>query len=283
MTPHRSTGLDEAMVLRLERALGRIEPDPLFRRRLRGHVLNRYVAEREGLLAEPRPARQMGRLGRSMLIASLAVTLSVSAAAAAAEESLPGDPLHAVKRQLEEVRMRIAPPSVRVQLAGIALAERVEELERLIGSQAWSMVPVAAAAVLEAREALVALDPAPDALGIGAAARAHEALESALAKAPPTARHGLQRALQVIGHGASSGGERPGKPPKRPAAHGPRQDPGRPAVGPGVRSGVGPAQPKPTQAPNDRSQENDKPSTSADPSPRESGNRGMGHTNSQAD
>ncbi len=41
-----STGLDEAMVRRLERAVSRLEPDPLFRRRLRGEIVNRYVAAR---------------------------------------------------------------------------------------------------------------------------------------------------------------------------------------------------------------------------------------------
>ena len=128
--------LDDAMLRRLERALARLEPDPLFRRRLRGQVVNLHVAAREGLIRQPRPRRSMGRLGRAVLYGSLMLALSVSAAGAAAQESLPGDLLYGVKLQLEEIRMQVAPPSVRDDLAAMALAERVEELEALAEARA---------------------------------------------------------------------------------------------------------------------------------------------------
>ena len=52
----------------------------------------------------------MGVLGRGVLYASLLTAVGVSAVGAAAQESLPGDSLYAVKLQLEEVRMLVAPP-----------------------------------------------------------------------------------------------------------------------------------------------------------------------------
>jgi hypothetical protein len=194
-----SLGMDEALQRRLERALRRVEPDPLFKRRLRGHVLNGYVAAREGLIAEPRRQRRMGTLGRSVLYASLALAMSVSAAGAAAQDSLPGDALYGLKLQLEDVRMRIAPHAVRVELAEIALAERIEELERLAASGSWSLVAAAAARVSEAEDALAEIDPESAAPRSVAVASARQALEKVMAKAPPPARGGLERALQAVG------------------------------------------------------------------------------------
>ena len=254
----RPLGIDDAMLLRLERALRRAEPDPLFRRRLRGHLVNRYVASREGLLVEPRrPARQMGKLGRSILYASLAAALSLSAAGAAAQDSLPGESLYAMKLQLEELRTRVAPLSVHAELAGIALAERVEELDRLAAAGAWDMVPAAAARVTDARDELLALDPDADVEVAAAAEHAADVLESVLAGAPPSVRSGLQRALQVVTRGGDDG-ERHGKPrPKAQFVPGS----GRPAVVPGAPEG--------TQSPNPRSEESGKPSSSPDPAPDE--------------
>ena len=269
----RPLGLDEDTLLRLERTRRRVEPDPLFRRRLRGHVVNRYVAAREGMLTEPRPRRQMGKLGRSVLLASLAATLSVSAAGAAAQDSIPGDPLYGVKLQLEELRMRIAPPTVRAELAAIALAERVEELELLAAAGAWVEVPQAVVRLTEARQELIALDPearARAALGeLGAVA----ALEAVMAKAPPEARHGLERALLAIGPPASSGGQRTGKP----LDTGNAGATGRPATGSGAAPGA-------THSANPRSEETGKPSRSPAPSPSghlERGSTGQGSTSSE--
>ena len=272
----RPLGLDEATLLRLERTLRRVEPDPLFRRRLRGHLVNRHVAAREGLLAEPRPRRQMGKLGRSVLLASLAATLSVSAAGAVAQDSIPGDPLYGVKLQLEDVRMRIAPPSVRAELAAIALAERLEELERLAAGGVWGEVPQAVVRVTEARQELIALDPEARTRAARGELGAVAALEAVMAKAPPDARHGLERALQVMGQPAVSGGQRTGKPLDPPGG-GPTGGTGRPATGSGAAPGA-------THSVNPRSEETGKPSRSPGPSPSghlERGGTGQGSTNTE--
>lgn len=231
---HRALGspeplaLDDATLRRIERAYRRLEPDPLFRRRLRGEVVNRYVAEREGYLRKPRGRRQMGKLGRAVLYASFSLAVSVSAAGAAADRSLPGDPLYSVKLQLEDVRMRIAPPSVRDDLAAMVLAERVDELERLAAAGSWRLVPEAAARVSEAEAALVALDPAA---GGAAAAVAAEILEDLLADAPPQAHAGLERALEnVTTHAPARQEPHPVKglrpDPQRPAPAAVRPSPG---------------------------------------------------------
>lgn len=198
---HRALGipeplaLDEAALRRIKRVYRRPEPDPLFRRRLRGEVVNRYVAEREGYLRRPRGRRQMGRVGRAVLYASFSLAVSVSAAGAAADRSLPGDLLYGVKLQLEDIRMRIAPPSLHDDLAAMLLAERVDELERLAAAGDWRLVAAAAARVSEAEAALVALGLSTAG---AAAADAVETLEDVLADAPQAAQPGLERALDNV-------------------------------------------------------------------------------------
>jgi hypothetical protein len=222
--PARPDPLDPggATMRRLERAWRGIEPDPLFRRRLRGEIVNRYVAEREGQLPHQAPRRQMGALGRAALYASLGLAIGVSAAGAAADRALPGDVLYAVKLELEDVRMRIAPPSVRDELAAMALGERVEELERLAAAGSWQLLPAAAARVVDAEEALAATGPG----GAGAAAatsRASEVLTTLLAEVPAEAQQGVARALDAVeGHEPSTPHERP-VPPTLPEAATPKR------------------------------------------------------------
>src|SRR5437868_14242545 len=57
--------------------------------------------------------------------------------------ALPGDPLYGVKREVEELRMEIAPPSVRPMLAAMALDERLSEVERLASAGNWTRVALA--------------------------------------------------------------------------------------------------------------------------------------------
>jgi hypothetical protein len=197
--------VDPIVAARVERHLRRIQPDPMFRRRLRGLMLNRYVANREGMVeAAPPPSRrrEMGALGRGMLVGSLLTAIGVSAVGAAAQESLPGDALYAVKLQLEDLRMRVAPPGLRDDLAAIALDERLEEVERLAAAGRWQLVDEAAASVARAEERLSALS---EGVAAGAdvpdaeeAIHAHaQRLEELIVSAPATAKDGLQRALQA--------------------------------------------------------------------------------------
>ena len=130
---------DEAVERYLAAIRAGLTPDPLFRRRLRGVVMNRYVARREGMVAVPRN-RSMGRLGRAVLYASFTLALSTTTVLAASQEALPGDPLYALKRQVEDLRVQILPADLHDDLAAYALAERIDELARLAVRGDWARV-----------------------------------------------------------------------------------------------------------------------------------------------
>jgi hypothetical protein len=210
---HEPMPAHDPLARRIERAVRRLEPDPLYRRRLRGEVLNRYVAAREGMLAQPRRRREMGRLGRAVLCASVLSTVSATAVGAGSQEALPGDPLYAVKRELEEIRMRIAPASLRDDLAVLVLDERLEELQALAAAGRWNAIDVAAQEVADAERNLRAMG-----VHLGAARiRAHVAvLEAVLAHAPSAATGGLKQAID-----ASSGSHQANPAPASHPAPGP--------------------------------------------------------------
>jgi hypothetical protein len=152
---------DDSVLRAVRGALRREDPDPLFRRRLRGVVLNQYIARRDA----PAPPRQreMGRLGRAVLYASVALALSLTVGGVVSQDSRPGDLLYTMKRRIEEIRLRVAPESVRGQLLGMALDERLGELRGLAIAGDWSRVEGAAAEVTAADELLVrtGYEPAP--------------------------------------------------------------------------------------------------------------------------
>lgn len=188
------------MARHLEAVLGGIRPDPLFGRRLRGIVLNRHVAQREGLTspgAAPLP-RAMGRLGRACLLASVVLATSVAGAAGAAQESVPGDPMYSFKLQIEAFRLRVAPVWMRDDLASTALAERLEELETLLVAGEWALAQSAAAAVQSSADALAALAPSGRLVGAERIEAHLASLEALIAGAPDTARGGLERALLAV-------------------------------------------------------------------------------------
>ena len=209
---------DPVLTACIERHVRRIQPDPMFRRRLRSVLVNQYVAAREGLMAPP-PARlgarrtgqrQMGPLGRGVLYASLFTAVSVTAVGAASARSLPGDALFNVKLELEQIRMQIAPPSLRDDLAAMALDERLDEVEQLATLGRWELVDDAAELAAAAEAALVALVPdatAREAL-TGEAASAQHALRIAelMLTAPTSAMNGLQIALDASTAPRPSGG-----------------------------------------------------------------------------
>ena len=200
--------LDPIIASRIERHMKRIKPDPLFQRRLRGQVVNRYVATREGMVAASRPARLPRRglslLGRGMLYASLLTAVTATAVGAAAQESLPGDLLYGVKLELETIRMELAPANMRDDLAAMALDERLDEVEALAAAGRWSEVDAAVAAVERARATLAALsdtDGAPTGdLGMSDHV---DRLAELITTAPDAEKRGLMRALAASG-GSSS-------------------------------------------------------------------------------
>ena len=187
---------DDPVARLLRRAVLDLEPDPLFRRRVRGEVLNRHVAMREGTLAAPR-GRQVGRLGRAVLLASLTLAVSVSAAGAAAQSALPGELLYPMKLQLEAIRLQLASGPARADLLSISLSTRLDELERLAAAGEWQLVDVASDAVEEAEREARATGRPVDATQQARLAGRIERLRVLLAAAPAGGRQGIERALQV--------------------------------------------------------------------------------------
>lgn len=141
----RATTSDDAVERYLAGLRTALQPDPLFRRRLRGRVMNEFVARREELVRPPRAT--MGRLGRAVLYASVTLMLGVSTAMAASQGAIPGDPLYPVKRQIEELRLQALPAALHEELVADALAERIEELGRLAELGRWDAVAIHADAV----------------------------------------------------------------------------------------------------------------------------------------
>lgn len=150
---------DEAIERYLAAIRSELAPDPLFRRRLRGHVVNRYVAAREGQATGRGQSKAMGRLGRAVLYASFALGLSVTGAMAGSQQAIPGDALYAVKLQIELLRLEVVPERLHDDLAAHSLGERIDELRRLSESGSPSAAHAHAAAVEAAYERVVVLSP----------------------------------------------------------------------------------------------------------------------------
>jgi hypothetical protein len=206
--------LDQAYAQSVERTLQLLEPDALYRRRLRGEVLNRYVATREGLVRPPQRPRAMGALGRGVLYASLAVAVASSAAGAAAAESLPGDPLYPVKLQLEEIHLQIAPPAMRADLIAMALDERLHEMEDLARAGNWSQVAAAADAVARAEDRLAGMQAAPGQTAANELSEHAAVLEALIETAPAAAQDGLNQAIEAATSQGNATDAHPSLPPQ---------------------------------------------------------------------
>jgi hypothetical protein len=110
------------------------QPDPLFRHRLRSEVLNRWVATREGLAPAPERrwiGREMGRLGRACLYATVALGISAAGVLAVSQEAVPDATLYELKLRIEELRVEVLPRHLHDELALNVLAERVDEVRRM--------------------------------------------------------------------------------------------------------------------------------------------------------
>jgi Domain of unknown function (DUF5667) len=184
---------DEAVRRYIEAIRREIEPDPMFRRRLRGTVVNRFVAEREGTAVPAfRPSR-MGRLGRACLYASLATALSVGGVMAASETAVPGDFLYPLKRSIEEMRMEVAPAQLRDDLAVYALAERIDELDQLVERGAWTLAADLAGDI-RATSAELTAGTGVEVIDEQVAAQLAR-LDETLDRAPVGARDAIERAM----------------------------------------------------------------------------------------
>jgi hypothetical protein len=184
---------DEAVGRYLEVVRRDIEPDPLFRRRLRGAMVNRFVAEREGSsVARPPRSSRMGRLGRACLYASVATAVSIGGVMAASESAIPGGLLYPLKLRVEEIRLTIAPAHLRDDLVADSLAERIDELGRLVESGDYGHAIDLAASITAAYGHVRS-----DGSAVTANSIAHQLvrLEVALDRVPDTARRAIERAM----------------------------------------------------------------------------------------
>lgn len=233
---------DDPVARMVARTSGRLRPEPAYRRRLRSRVMNQYVATREGLMPVV-ARRRMTPIGRAVLYASVALACSVTAVGAASQEALPGDPLYAVKRQIEDVRIQIAPAWVRPSLAAMALDERLGEVEELANAGRWSLV-AATVADVQAAEATLAAIGGPIAPDLIARLEHHgEVLAAIAASAPAAAEDGLARAMaastRALEVTATRGGSGSGAGPATGSGNG---------GGAGGKSGAS-ATPQPTKPP----------------------------------
>jgi hypothetical protein len=185
---------DEAVERYLAALRVEVDPDPAFRRRLRGVVLNQYVASREAALAGLVP-RAMRRLGRSVLYASFALGVSVTGVMAASEVAVPGDVLYPVKRAIEDMRVHVLPGEFEDELIIHELNERFSELAALVDREETTRVEALATEVAAEYAAVITLaetDGEP-------LDRRTELLESLVAQLPEQARVTLDEAIATVG------------------------------------------------------------------------------------
>jgi hypothetical protein len=203
----------------IERALAslgaQVEPDPLFRRRLRSDVVNRYVAAREGIVTPERAApvrrRGTGRLGRACLYASFSLAVTAASVIAAAQDALPGEALYGVKLRVEQLRFEVVPNHLHADLVAYALGERIEELDSLVAAGTWDRAIALVPEIEHAfgrLEALMAASSDPDEARIE---RHLVVLSGLLERLPEAARSAIEDVVNGVnglggqGHDSSSG------------------------------------------------------------------------------
>lgn len=184
---------DAAVRRYVELIRAELEPDPLFLRRLRGTVVNRFVAAREGLEQPAWQASAMGKLGRACLYATFALGVSVGGAMAASQAALPGDALYPLKRNIEALRLQALPAHLHDELAVMALSERINELGRLAEAGDWERAAGLAASIGDGYEQLADLGMT-DAQN-GQLQSRLAVMESLFADLPPQAQAAIERAM----------------------------------------------------------------------------------------
>jgi hypothetical protein len=263
---------DEAVERYLTAIREELAPDPLFRRRLRGEVMNRYVAAREGMAGAVPQRRSMGKLGRAVLYASFTIALSTTSVLAASQVALPGDALYPLKRHVESLRMEVLPANLHHDLAAYELAERIDELARLTELGDVDGAAAMASVVADDYEAFIAES---DAAAVESEDRYLGVLTAQLERLPETAQEAVQA---VIDRAPSQGnGFNNSSPPSQGAAgsgSGPGQNSssGAGAGVPGVANGndngsQGPSAVQPTPKPSKSPKAQPTPRASSGPNP----------------
>ena len=274
----------------IERALAtvasQVEPDPLFRRRLRSEVVNRYVAAREGIATPERAApvrqRRTGRLSRACLYASFSLAATAASVLAAAQEALPGEALYGVKLRVEQLRLDVVPDHLHADLVAYSLGERIDEMDHLVAAgaldEATALVP-AIEHEFARLEALVSASSAQDEARIE---RHLVVLSGLLERLPDTARSVVQDVVNGVNGLGRQGDEPRGAQNSNAGAGGSDRTGSTPAGGQGTGGttnleGEAPApdrtprpeatpRPEPTQRP--ERTPGPEPTTKAEPTPK---------------
>jgi hypothetical protein len=286
VTPRRGTQIsfrrverdpapDDPIVRSMLRHGTELEPDPRFARRLRGIVLSRHVATREGYVAAPGRG-SMTPIGRGVLVSSVLLAMSAGTVGAFSQSALPDDPLYAIKLRVESLRMALAPAEMQDDLLAMALEERASELTRAAAAGRWNAAEEAAWRVATTEAQLVGINGLTP--RIAARVQAHlRALDQVLVHAPPSAAaivaerlDPARAALRGRGHGNAA------SPPNAGGATGGNGGGGGtgPAASPVTGAGASPdatSSPRPAHSPpqpTERPTPSERPSPSPHPTPR---------------
>jgi hypothetical protein len=193
-----STASDDAVRRYVEEIRRHADPDPMFRRRLRGSVVNRYVAIHEGTIApRGRQASRMGTLGRACLYASFAMAVTVGGAMAASERAVPGELLYPLKRSIESLRLDVLPERYHDELVAEALSARIVELSMLLEAGEAALAESLTDDIHESYVQLVALS-AGEGAPRGLLRARLDQLDAMLARLPEAARAAVERAMAGV-------------------------------------------------------------------------------------
>lgn len=227
---------DEIVRRYVELVRADLEPDPLFRRRLRGVVTNSFVAAREGI-DEPvgRPSR-VGRLGRACLYTTFALALSVGGAVAASRGAAPGDLLYPLKLRVEAIRLETFPEEFRDDLLVNALSERMAEFGRLVEEGQTDRAAGLAEVIGAGYEELAGMGVDSDSRELGPRLAVLEALSDRLPAEAQAAIEGAMRGAPGL-NGSVLFADPPGPRDANATSQGPTAVPvDDPASGPPVQS-----------------------------------------------
>ena len=214
-----SPGAVDRILERLEPLPDNLSARPEFADALRARVLAQFEAR----LATARPSGSRRvvrpRLARLALAGSVALmtVAGLAGAAAAAESSLPGDPLYGLKRAIEQVELAFTSADRRHEVELALLGERIEELRLEVAAGDWPSVRGLCTEVTRAGADLLARGSS-----LGSATDDMLAAIDEARSAAPAAEQGSLQRFEVVaqqlakrdGDGGGSGG--PGASPAMP-------------------------------------------------------------------
>jgi hypothetical protein len=239
MRRQRALPPDEPIVRMLERLAHDIEPDPSYRRHLRGQALNRFVAAREGI-APPQVARarHMTSIGRGVLVASVLLATGAASVGAASQTALPGDGLYPLKLRIEELRIQVAPGDLKDELVVASLDARLAEIAELADRGQWQAAQEVAGRAATIANDLIEMGPATSPATELALTHDVSQLAGLVAGAPASAVEALQHALEASSSAASVIRANGWRAPDGPTP--PGQSSGSSGSGPAAPQGNGP-------------------------------------------